>query len=148
MKKIIICLLLSLFLLACVPTPEQEYIVNKGEEKDWQRPVEVVTVPGGTQGAGGVPQNENEFVPNQPTDTETPTESALYETLGAPQYWALDTEVNGVRVYDFFDLTGVIDQLEAGDELELKCYRYEKNGEEYTGRYEELYFTVTLSLLD
>ncbi len=98
MKKIIICLLLSLFLLACVPTPEQEFIVNKGEEKDWQRPVEIVTVPGGTQDTSGVPQNENEFVPNQPTDTETPTESALYETLGAPQYWALDTEINGVRV--------------------------------------------------
>ena len=35
MKHKWLLLLLSLFLLACVPTPEQEFIVNKGEEKDW-----------------------------------------------------------------------------------------------------------------
>ncbi len=95
MRKAILLILSALLLLACVPTPEQEFIVNKGDEQDWQRPVEVVSVP---DGADGVPQNENIFVPNQPLDTETPTESALYDRLGAPKYWTLDTEVNGVRV--------------------------------------------------
>ena len=32
MKRIICVLLISLMLCACVPTPEQEYVVNKGDD--------------------------------------------------------------------------------------------------------------------
>lgn len=93
MKRIVIaCLLLSL-LLACVPTPEKEFIVNKGEEKDWQKQSEPVGSAENTQeksdstGAGLVL-----------FDSESPTDSALYDRLGAPKTWTLDTEVSGVRV--------------------------------------------------
>ena len=58
------------------------------------------------------------------------------------------TEANGLRVYSFMDLTVELDKCSAGDAIELKVYRYyDKNGE-LTGSYEELYFSVTLEMLD
>ncbi len=96
MKRImILCLSLAL-LLACVPTPEEEFVVNKGDEKEWQQAAEPENV--GTDGAGGVPENEDVFVPVAANDPESPTESKLYERLGAPKYWTTDMDVNGVRV--------------------------------------------------
>jgi hypothetical protein len=95
MKRLLV-LLLSLALLACVPTPEEEFVVNKGDEKEWQQAAEPENV--GTGGTGGVPENENVFVSVAANDPELPTESKLYERLGAPKYWSTDMDVNGVRV--------------------------------------------------
>lgn len=98
MKRIIIVLLAAL-LCACQPTPETEFVVNKAEEKAWQKPVEgsdEVELQGGAEAqkpvAGETASEASAF------DPEQPTESALYERLGAPKYWTIDMDVNGVRV--------------------------------------------------
>ena len=58
------------------------------------------------------------------------------------------TEANGLRVYSFMDLTVELDKCSAGDAIELKVYRYYDKDGELTGSYEELYFSVTLEMLD
>ncbi len=95
MKRIIVLLLVTL-LLACVPTPEEEFVVNKSDVKEWQQAAEAEN--GRANETADVPENENIFVPVATQDTEVPTESALYEKLGAPKYWTIDMDVNGVRV--------------------------------------------------
>ena len=58
------------------------------------------------------------------------------------------TEANGTRVYTFRDLTAELDKSAAGDSIELKVYRYYDDQGNLTGSYEELYFSVTLEMLD
>ena len=58
------------------------------------------------------------------------------------------TEANGERVYTFADLTAVIDNIEIGDPVELKVYRYYDEEGNLTGSYEEFYFSVALEMLD
>ncbi len=93
--------------------------------------------------------------PEEPMKTYPPAGVQVYEIeLGGPadeaglQEGDVITEVNGERVYDFIDLTAFIDACEAGDSLELKVYRYYDESGNLTGSYEELYFTVTLEILD
>ena len=55
MKRIIIVLLAALLLSACQPTPETEYVVNKGDQREMLdmargEGVDTVTVAGGTEG--------------------------------------------------------------------------------------------------
>ena len=89
MKRIIIfCLILSL-LLACVPTPEEEYVVNKSdgtlEDKLSSEPVAAFTTDPNTQGT---------------------VKSPLYDALGAPERWTMETET---RAVPFAELTIVAD---------------------------------------
>ena len=58
------------------------------------------------------------------------------------------TEANGTRVYTFYDLTAELDKLSAGDTIELKAYRYYDEDGNLTKRYQELFFTVKLEMLD
>ena len=90
MKRIIIlCLILSLLLLACVPTPEEEFVVNKAdgtlEDKLSSEPVAEFTADPNTQEAAKNP---------------------LYDALGAPERWTMEPETRSVP---FADLTIVAD---------------------------------------
>ncbi len=76
MKRIIIVLLAALLLCACVPTPETEFVVNKAEEKAWQKPVEgsdEVELQGGAEAqkpvAGETASEASAFDPEQPTES-------------------------------------------------------------------------------
>ena len=92
MKRIIVALLSLVMLAACQPTPETEFVVNKGEEKDWQKQSEQVDP------VQPVESEIAEPVADAAIGTEAATDSVLYERLGAPKVWTLDTEVNGVRL--------------------------------------------------
>ena len=92
MKRLIVLLLSLALLLACVPTPEEEFVVNKGDEKDWQKQSETVET------VQSVADGKTISDRVKTIDTESPTESALYEKLGAPKYWTADLDVNGVHV--------------------------------------------------
>lgn len=92
MKRITVLLLACTLLLACVPTPEEEYIVNKGDEKDWQKQSEQTETAQPVGNGTAKPDRVEEI------DTESPTDSALYGKIGAPKYWTADLDVNGVRV--------------------------------------------------
>ena len=58
------------------------------------------------------------------------------------------THANGVRVYDFPDLTVELDKTPAGETIELKIYRYYNEDGSMTGGYEEFTFNVKLEMLD
>ena len=89
MKRIVIlCLILSL-LLACVPTPEEEFVVNKSdgtlEDKLSSEPVAAFTTE---------------------SETQESTRSPLYDALGAPERWTMEPETRSVP---FAELTIVAD---------------------------------------
>ncbi len=89
MKRIVIlCLILSL-LLACVPTPEEEFVVNKAdgtlEDKLSSEPAAAFTTE---------------------STTKEPTRNPLYDALGAPERWTMEPETRSVP---FADLTIVAD---------------------------------------
>ena len=86
-----------------------------------------------------------------------------YPPIGAQVYTVVDlgpsdlagllvgdviTEVNGIRIKSYMDLLKELDKMQAGDKVELKIYRYYDENGELTGDYEELYFTVTLEMID
>lgn len=58
------------------------------------------------------------------------------------------TEINGIRIKDYFALLKELDNCKTGDEVELKVYRYYDENNELTGTYEELFFKVKLEILD
>lgn len=93
--------------------------------------------------------------PEDPMKNYPPAGVQVYEVeAGGPaekaglQSGDIITEANGVRVYDFQDLSAEIDALSAGDAIELKVYRYYDATGALTGSYEELYFSVKLEMLD
>ena len=69
------------------------------------------------------------------------------ERAGLKQYDII-TEINGVRIHSFLEMTAELDKFEAGDSVDLKVYRYYDENGELTGRYEEHYFSVTLEMID
>ena len=93
--------------------------------------------------------------PDEPMKKYPPAGVQVYEVeKGGPAETAglmegdIITEANGTRVYTFRDLTVELDKCKAGDSIDLKVYRYYDKDGNLTGSYEELYFTVTLELLD
>lgn len=99
MRRIIIVLLAGLLFIACQPTPDHEFVVNKSEEKAWQKPVEGSDE---VQLQEGVKEQKPVAAENSPeastSDPEQPTDSALYERLGAPKAWTLETTINKVHI--------------------------------------------------
>ena len=89
MKRIVILLLSLTLLIACVPTPEEEFVVNKSdgtlEDKLSSKPVAEFTTD-----------------PNAQEITKSP----LYDALGAPERWTMETETRSVP---FAELTIVAD---------------------------------------
>jgi len=93
--------------------------------------------------------------PEEPMRNYPPAGVQVYEVeAGGPaskaglQSGDIITEANGVRVYDFTDLSAEIDKLTAGDSMELKVYRYYDAAGNLTGSYEEFFFSVRLEMLD
>jgi len=93
--------------------------------------------------------------PEDPMKTIPPAGVQVYEIeKGGPADKAglmsgdIITEANGVRVYDFNDLSAEIDKLTAGDSMELKVYRYYDETGALTGSHEEFTFNVELKILD
>ena len=64
------------------------------------------------------------------------------------QVYDIITEINGIRIYSFYEMSAELDKCDAGDSVDLKVYRYYDKDGELTGKYEELYFTVTLEMID
>ena len=58
------------------------------------------------------------------------------------------TEINGVRIDGYMALLKELDKCAAGDEVELKVYRYYDAEGNLTGNYEELHFKVQLEMLE
>lgn len=89
MKKLIVTIMILSLLLACVPTPEEEFVVNKSdgtlEDKLSSDPVAEFTTELNTQEVGRSP---------------------LYDVLGAPGRWTMETETRSVP---FADLTIIAD---------------------------------------
>lgn len=57
------------------------------------------------------------------------------------------TEINGVRVDGYLALLRELDKCAAGDDVELKVYRYYDQDGNLISKYQELYFTVKLEML-
>ena len=58
------------------------------------------------------------------------------------------TEVDGVRVKTYTELTTEIDKHQAGDTITLKVYRYYDEDGRVLNQYQELDVDVTLEILD
>lgn len=87
MKRIIIVFLLCTLLFACVPTPEKEFIVNKGDDAAWQSASE--------QGSLSETNNIEQSIS---IENNTTYESVLYERIDAPRTWTLDETKGKVRI--------------------------------------------------
>ena len=86
-----ICILLCLVFLACVPTPDEEYVVNKSEGTLEQAiHSEPIALPDATDGMG----------------EDAPAVSPLYDRLGAPTHWTMEAET---RAVPFANLTVLAD---------------------------------------
>jgi serine protease Do len=57
------------------------------------------------------------------------------------------TQINGIRVTSYADLTAIIDTLKVGDTAELTVYRYYDQNGNTLEKYEKLSFSVELRLL-
>lgn len=88
MKRVFAGFLL-LCMLACVPTPDEEFIVYKGEEKDWEKQVAQIAPDGAA---------EPTSYADESIDTEAVTDSPLYARLGAPKTFTLDEMQGKVRI--------------------------------------------------
>ncbi len=89
--------------------------------------------------------------PEEPTVNSLPIGAQVYAVEDdGPADWAgiqegdVITEINGVRIRSYQDLTAELDKYAVGDRLELKIYRYYDESGRLTGSFEEKLLWVDL----
>lgn len=109
MKRIAVILLALALLLACVPTPEEEFVVNKSE---------------GTLEDKLSSEPAAAFAPE--SEVRKDARSPLYDALGAPERWTMDVET---RTVPFAELTVSADaEVVLPDVNRVSVYETERHG--------------------